>query len=284
MKLLTRLLVALGCAVLLLTLSYDVKADDFAYAVGGAGTLETLDLQTGTHAILSVTPCATATPPLGVTPCIGLGVTDGTLFLVTNAATEADLYAVDQTNGSTTLIGSGSGLSVAAFGSTTKGLFAIDTSGNVYSIDLSTGSTLLGSIGITPTREEGLSVNSGTLYFTDAGSLYTLNTTTGAATLIGAMGTTDDVGAMLYENGTLYGTDAPGDHHAGEIFTINPLTGAATDTGINDARVVSGGGLAPDPVPAPEPGTMSLLLSGLLGLGVLVGIKSVRPDAGASEA
>lgn len=255
--------------LLLLAVSAKVKADNLAYAVGGAGTLETVDLNTGASTVLSVTPCSTSAGP-GVTACVGLGVSDGTLFLLQNTTTGPNLYSVDPTNGSTTLIGSGT-FTVAAFGSTTSGLFLMDTSGNLYSVNLSTGLTLIGSTGVSPTREEGLSDNSGTLYFTDAGSLYTLSTTTGAASLIGAMGSSNDVGDTLYEDGTLYGTDAPGDSQAGEIFTINTTTGAATDTGINDGRAVSGGGLAPDPVPAatPEPGTFGLMLIGLGSLGVM---------------
>jgi len=266
----------LGVATLLFSLSSNVRADSFAYAVGGAGTLETVDLNTGVNTVLSVTPCAGTNPGPGIIPCVGLGVSDGALFLVQNAAGGvANFYSVDTTNGSTSLLGS-STFTVAAFGSTTNGLFVVDTSGNLYSASLSTGLTLLGSTGISPTREEGLSDNSGSLYFTDAGSLYTLNTTTGAATLIGMMDSANDVGAMLFQNGTLYGTDAPGDTQAGEIFTINTTTGIATDTGVNDNRVVSGGGLAPDPLATPEPGTLSLLLCGMSGLGVLMGRKRLR--------
>jgi hypothetical protein len=254
--------------VVLLAVTTNVKADSFAYAVGGAGTLETVDLNTGASTVLSVTPCSTSAGP-GITACVGLGVNDGTLFLLQNTATGANLYSVNPTNGSTNLIGSG-GFTVASFGSTTNGLFLLDTSGNLYSV-LSTGLTLLGSTGISPTRNEGLSDNSSTLYFSDAGELYTLNTTTGAASSVGATGSAYPIGDMLYENGTLYAIDAPGDAQSGEIFTINTTTGAATDTGINDGRVVSGGGLAPYPLPAatPEPGTLSLMLTGLGSLGMM---------------
>ena len=259
-----QLRVVLCCITLFLLSAVSLKADDSAYVGYGGGAFGTIDLNTGT---------VTALGSLGQTPA-GLGVFDGSLYAASYNS-NGTLYLVNPTNGSLTAIGNSGIDYTGGFGSTTSGLYAVGNGGaDLYSINPLTGAaTLIGATGLSDAGWRDISTNSSILYFGNGPNLYTLNTSTGAATLVGTYGSGAEIGALVTVDGTLYG----GDQGNGTIDTVDTSTGAATVTGASANNIW---GLAPASVPAgptvPEPGTVTLLGSGLLGLVGLMRRKMVK--------
>lgn len=229
-----------------------LKADDMAYVGANGGPFGTIDLNTGAF---------TSAGNSGQT-LAGLAVANGSIFATSYHVANSTLYNVNPSNGALTSIGS-TGIEVDDFGSTTGGMYAVDTSANLYSINSSTGAaTLVGSTGLGLGSWRSLSTNSATLYFADGADLYTLNTSTGTPTLVGAFNGSAEEGALLFEDGFLYG----GDNVNNTVDTINTVTGAATlgaTSGVGSAFW----GLAPYPVPTPASSTPEPASWVLLGLG-----------------
>lgn len=110
--------------------------------------------------------------------------------------------------------------------------YAVATNGDLYSVDLTTGTaTVIGSTGA-GNLMEGLALSpGGTLYGTDAaGNLYTVNTSTGAATLVGSTGA-GDIEGLAFNGTTLLGSNfSSTDTTIMSINTSNASTTAVTTT------------------------------------------------------
>jgi uncharacterized protein (TIGR03437 family) len=239
---------------LLVTLAASLDAHDMAYMLGTAAPgvqnpLGIVDLNTGAFTLIG---------NMGSGGYTGLAALNGVLYTEQNGL----LYSVNTSNANLTLIGGLNGNNLAAFGSTTTGLYGLAGRGSsvvatLFSINPQTGAmTAIGPIGASAVPNgQGyyarLSVGSSTLYMEFSSDLYIINTTTGAATQVGTTDSNDYLSSVpLFENGTYYVGYGSG------IGTINVTTGQITP-----GSALSGGpgslvGLAPDPLPAGTPPVM----------------------------
>ena len=178
-------LLAIG---LLVTLAASLQADDMAYMLGTASLgvqnpLGIVDLKTGVFTLIG---------NMGTGGYNGLAALNGVLYTEQNGL----LYSVNTSNANLTLIGGINGNNLAAFGSTTTGLYGLAGTGSnvvatLFSINPQTGAmTAIGPLGASavPNGQGSyarLSVGSSTLYMEFNSNLYIINTTTGAATQVG---------------------------------------------------------------------------------------------------
>jgi hypothetical protein len=224
-------------------LSSAAYADTMAWDVTETHQFGTANLTTGEF---------TQIGDLGFTPA-GLGQIGQNLYTADGGGTT--LYSINQYSGAATAIGTSS-ISYYAFGSTTSGLYMVDTVGGLWNINASTGqSTLIGSTELMMGNNSvALSTGSNMLYIALGSNIYTINTMTGLASYIGTSGGTD-FGALVTAGGTVYASTvvAPS-----SIYTFNPATGTSTFSTL--AAGDYSFGLAPV---VPEPGTVGLL--GLAG-------------------
>jgi len=208
------------------------KGDLYAYIVAGNFDFGVVDLDTGNFTLCGNSGVQVA--GLGAGP-------SGTIYAGTFKS--STVSTVDPSNGALTTVGT-TGLTIYGFGSTKKGLFALDSSGNLYSIDpLTAASTLIGATGLTLSGSTfGVSVGSGKLYVSVNSSLYVVNTRNAKTALIG--NGSSDFGAFLYAKGVLYGGTAPA---PSSIYTVNTQTGADTFVAQLQGESTSFWGLAPTP-------------------------------------
>jgi hypothetical protein len=199
--------------------------------------------------------------------------------------TAARLVTINPASGLVTVIGSFNAGPVNPSGTpATMADIAFDAAGNLfgvgsiggpqlYSVNILTGqATAIGTTGLASTTGGGLAISStGLFYGTPTAARFgTYDTTTGAYTDIAnpAKPVAGGYGSLEFdENGILFGLNvgsgAPPPTH---IVTINPTTGAVTDLG---ESVASLDAIAFQPGLVPEPGTMTLLIGGIV-LAVLV--------------
>lgn len=232
-----------------LILSLGLSATPLVWDATADNMLGKLDLSTGVF---------TQTASLGFTPA-GLGEVGDALFTADGGG--STLYFVDQNTATVHAIGSLSNLTYYAFGSTTTGLYMVDTVGGLWNINPATGAnTFIGSTHLmmsdpaTGPLSVGISTGSSILYIALGSNVYTINTATGLASFIGTSGSTD-FGALISVGNAVYGTSVVAPN---SIYTFDPTTGMAAflTNATNDYAF----GLA---AIVPEPSSL-----GLLGLGI----------------
>lgn len=229
-----------------LVLSIGLSATPLVWEATGNNQLGTLNLSNGAY---------TDVTNLGFTPA-GLGEVGDALY--TSDFGGSTLYSVNQSNGATRAIGSLSNLTYYAFGSTTTGLYMVDTVGGLWNINPATGvNTFIGSTHLMMSDfSVGMSTGSSTLYIALANNIYTINTSTGLASFIGTSGSTD-FGALVSVSNTVYGSSIVAPN---SIYTFNPTTGIAAFL-TNNASGDYAFGLA---AIVPEPSSLGLLSLGIV--------------------
>jgi hypothetical protein len=191
------------------------RCDSYAYLGDGNADFGVIDLNTGVFKL-----CGRSSMQLS-----GFGVgTDSKIY--GGAFRGSTLYSVNRTNGALTAVGD-SGITYFITGSTTAGVYAVDTSGDLYAIDTTNArATRVGPTGVPALFNDtwyGMSTNARALYYTHSSTLYRLNLKTGVAKLVGTAGS-GLFGAEVFEDGKLFaGSESPS-----SVFTLNTSTGAST--------------------------------------------------------
>jgi len=278
--------------VIALTLAlsaFSARADTVAYALTNAQGFGTVNLTTGSYHYIGPG-----------TPDGGSGLVRGPGGSLLTLGFTGNLDSINPTTGVSTVIGA-TGLascfvptdacganSASVLGSFGSTIYATDLGNNIYTVNPVTGAaTLLGATGIPglpfvldSTNPDG-SVNvydevlfgvGGNLYATFdastfdfstfnvvpviAANLYRINPTTGAATLIGP--TSQAITAVVSKNGATYGFKAS----TGEILSLDLSTGNTSHFSDYDPSI----GLVEGASPVPEPSSLALLGTGLMGM------------------
>ena len=232
------------------------------YSTHGDGTrLGTIDPNTG---------IGTDVGAFGTSDTWAAAFDDGTgiLYTFTNGFSgNAQLATVNLSTGATTSIGSGTGTSMISLEVAGDGImYGVGFDDQLlYQINKSTGAaTAIGNTGIYALMD--LAFNSaGTLYGTVDNHLWTINTGTGASTLLGTIlgvPSSTDMGIMFDDNDVLYATNYDSN---GTLMTIDLNTLNSKVVGSTGFYFPHGGDFYNQ---VPEPETMLLLSSGLIGLAV----------------
>ena len=207
--------IALVCIVLFAATARTIQAQSSTYAMTNSGVFGTLNLSNGTFSQIG----NSAIQPAGMA---GLG---GSLYVALHGG--STLYQVDLSNGNLATLGTGS-TTYYGFGGTINGLYAIGTDENLYSVNATNGSTtLIGPTGFPSGHSQSLSGGQAGLYavvsLSTGDILYSLDTTSGAANEIGNTGITATVTSISFYQGQLYACDAQGN-----LYSVNIIDGQTT--------------------------------------------------------
>jgi hypothetical protein len=154
-----------------------------------------------------------------------------------------------------------------ALGSTSGGLYAVDTSGTLYSVNARTGAaTAIGSTGL-DLNQDTYAISSGLpiLYFTNGSNAYELSTSTGAATFLGSYSAGDGFNAAAYVGGGVYAAAITGlSDMSSELYAVSVSNESVTEVGVVSPASGQIYGLAAA-LPEPSAWTMMIVGVGLLG-------------------
>jgi hypothetical protein len=249
-----------GSALATVLLSANVYAAPVLWVDDAAGNLGTVDLNTGAVTVIGNTHQTLV--DIAFDP-------SGNLYGITFG----QLYRIDRTTAATTLVGNlnaGSPLNSLVFDSAGN-LFSANT--GLYSINTTTGqATLIGNNGTSYSSAGDLAFSGSALYLTSnltsTDHLIRLSTGTGAGQDVGSIGFSNVYGLASIDS-ILYGITGT------QVLTINAATGQGTSlldyggrglgTANGAAFYAESGAPAPESV-VPEPATIALVSSGLLGL------------------